>query len=180
MIRDLLVKQGKKGYRVVLWVMVVGMHLLYVWAYWANNQHAAEHKQAAKIWVKNYNQKCGKDIDEHYLNLVMLNLNAILVNVITGLLFGFNGNLNCKSVIPFMKGQWEFNKQRYGKLGGYFVFFLVQVVLFSIGFIVFSPVLLILGKTAITSFIYFNLAGLVSSYIYAKWTLRVSDRFLLI
>jgi hypothetical protein len=72
------------------------MHILYIWAYWANNQHAVEHKKAAKVWVKNYNKKCGKDIDEHYLNFVMLSLNAIIVNTITGLIFGFKGMLDSK------------------------------------------------------------------------------------
>lgn len=34
----------------------------------------------------------------------MLNLNAVIVNVITGLILGFNQMLKSKSVVPFMKG----------------------------------------------------------------------------
>lgn len=173
-IRDLLIKQGRKTYRTMLYVIIGSMHVLYIWAYWANNQHAIEHKKAAKVWVKNYNHKCGKDIDEHYLNLVMLNLNAILVNVITGLILGFNHMLTSKAVVPYMKGQWKFNTRNYpNKIVAYLIFFAVQAVLFSVGFIAFSPIVFVFGKNRISWFVYFNLAGLVSSYVYASWTLNV-------
>jgi hypothetical protein len=54
-IRDLLIKQRRSTYKYLLTAIIVGMHLLYIWAYWANHRKAHEHKKAAKIWVKNYN-----------------------------------------------------------------------------------------------------------------------------
>ena len=54
-IRDMMIKQGRKGYRVALFGLIIGMHVLYIWAYWANNQAAVRHKKAAKVWVQNYN-----------------------------------------------------------------------------------------------------------------------------
>jgi hypothetical protein len=73
-----------------------------------------------------------------------------------------------------MKGQWNFNGKKYpNRFVSYFLYFAVQAVLFSIGFIVFSPILVLFDKNSISTFAYFNLAGLVSSYIYASWTLDV-------
>lgn len=36
-IRDLLIKQGRKGHRIMLFGLIGAMHVLYIWAYWANN-----------------------------------------------------------------------------------------------------------------------------------------------
>ena len=107
----------------------------------------------------------------------MLNLNAILVNVITGLIFGFNNMLGSKSVVPYMKGNWKFNTKKYpNRFLGYAVYFFIQAALFSIGFIVFLPIIAVLGKNNVSSFAYFNLAALVSSYINASWSLNVLDK----
>lgn len=54
-IRDLLIKQGRKGHRMMLFGLIAGMHVLYICAYWANNQAAVRQKKAAKVWVQNYN-----------------------------------------------------------------------------------------------------------------------------
>jgi hypothetical protein len=96
LIRDLLIKQRRINYKIRLIAIIVSMHLLYIWAFWANNIKTVEQKKTSKIWVKNYNQKCGKDIDQYYLNFVMLILNSMLVNVITGLIFGFKNMLGSK------------------------------------------------------------------------------------
>jgi len=176
-IRDLLIKQRRKENKIILAVIIVSMHILYIWAYWANNQNTFKNKIAAKIWVKNYNTKCGKHIDEHYLNFIMLNLNAILVNVITGLILGFKDMLGSKSVVPYMKGNWMFNAKKYpNRFLAYIVYFFIQAVLFSIGFIVFLPIIAVFGKNNVSTFAYFNLAALVSSYIYASWSLNVLQK----
>jgi uncharacterized membrane protein len=75
-----------------------------------------------------------------------------------------------------MKGQWKFNTKKYNKVVAYLLFVGVQAGLFAIGFIVFSPILLILGKNTYTNFAYFNLSVLISSYMYSAWTLRVLSR----
>ncbi len=54
-IRDLLIKQRRRNYRLILFGLIAAMHALYIWAYWANNQAAVRHKKAAKVWVQNYN-----------------------------------------------------------------------------------------------------------------------------
>jgi hypothetical protein len=73
-----------------------------------------------------------------------------------------------------MKGQWKFNTTKYSnRFISYLVYLGVQVLLFSIGFIVFSPILLIFGKNSTTTFIYINLAILVSSYFFSSWTLNI-------
>jgi hypothetical protein len=53
-----------------------------------NIKKTKQNKKHAQLWLKNYNKKCGKDIDEEYLNNVMLTLNAFLTNFITGMIFG--------------------------------------------------------------------------------------------
>ncbi len=74
----------------------------------------------------------------------MLNLNAILVNILTGLILGFKNTLSIKNVILFMKGQWKFNEKTYPNiLLRYLVYIAVQAALFSIGFIVFAPIILV-------------------------------------
>lgn len=82
---------------------------MYICAYFVNDYKSKHHQKAAKVWVKNYNEKCGKDIDEHYLNFVMLNLNAVLTNVITGLILGFEGNLGLQQINLYLKGSWLLN-----------------------------------------------------------------------
>lgn len=172
-IGELLIRQSRRSYQYWLGGILVIMHGLYAWAYMANNRKAQEHKKAAKIWVKNYNSKCGKDIDEHYLNSVMLFLNAVLVNILTGLCFGFKNILKVKEAHSYLKGRWEINMSNYNKIVGYIIFIMIQAGLFSIGFIVFSPIPLLFGKDTVVNFIYFNLSCVISSYVFSAWSLPV-------
>ncbi len=89
----------------------------------------------------------------------MLNLNAVLVNIITGLTLGFNQMLKARSFVSFMKGQWKVSNIKYSKFVSYGIYFFIQVALFSIGFIVYSPIRSFC-KNSVSLFIYMNLSEL--------------------
>lgn len=57
----------------------------------------------------------------------------------------------------------------------YFLYFFLQVALFSIGLIVYSPILALFGKNSVSMFAYMNLSAITSSYIYTSWGLKVLE-----
>lgn len=104
----------------------------------------------------------------------MLNLNAALTNIITGIIFGFKNMLGLKNINHYMKGNWKLNTKKYKST---FVCYIMligsQALLFSIGFLCFLPLLLVLGKNNISNFLYMNASCLISSYIYSSWCFKV-------
>lgn len=110
----------------------------------------------------------------------MLFLNGVLVNVITGLIFGFRNMLKSNNVLAFLKGDWEFNDKKYGKILTYLMYIIIQALLFSVGFVIFSPILLLFGKGSTIMFLYSNLSAVISSYFFSAWTLPILTKLQLI
>lgn len=110
----------------------------------------------------------------------MLFLNGVLVNVITGLIFGFRNMLKSSNILAFLKGDWEFNDKKYGKILTYLLYIAIQALLFSVGFIIFSPILFLFGKGSTTMFLYSNLSAVISSYFFSAWTLPILTKLQLI
>jgi hypothetical protein len=47
------------------------------------------HKPIPASWIKNIRKKCNKEVDTNHLNFMMLMINSLLVNVSTGIAYGF-------------------------------------------------------------------------------------------
>lgn len=73
------------------WIkFIIVMHVLYILSFMINEADINPyHKPIPQLWIKNIRKKCNKEVDTNHLNFMMLMVNSILVNVSTGIGYGF-------------------------------------------------------------------------------------------
>jgi hypothetical protein len=100
---------------------------------------------------------------------VILLLNSVLVNAITGLSIGYSNLKKSTQGALYLSGKWRINTIKYSS-AAYIFWILVELALFASGFILLFPIFLTMGNNDLSKLIYLNLSVVLTSYIYSSKT----------
>ena len=167
--------------RAWIWTGVVSGYLLSLWAYYSNQGQIEAHQEDAGVWMRNFNQKCNRDIDEHYLNHMMLVLNCANVSNLSASLLGFRSMIRRPGAATFALGEWRINNKCLPhKWLSVAAFYLAGLALPAAGYLLTLLVPFFFGANPTTKLVQLNLAILLGSYSYSAYAYPIQRHFNLI
>lgn len=154
---------------------LAAMHLLTLAGYWMNEWKQKSHRQEARVWMANYKEKCGKTIDEQYLNLMMAALSSVVTSTCAGLIFGMRSLSAHPHFQLYASGLWKMNIFRYSAVVRYIFFYAIEGGLFLAGLLLMSP-LLLLGQGRTVMVVFANLGSMLGIYLLSAYSFRLQSK----
>lgn len=95
----------------------------------------------------------------------MFIVNAILVNLVTGIAFGYENLSKTELGKHYLSGKWQINEQKYELTKGYILFFAIECLCVLSG-LVMGAIIYFLIPHLTVAYITLSLGGFASGYIY--------------
>lgn len=130
-------------------------------------------------WLANISKKCIKDMNEAKLNQLMFIVNALIINVLTGLGMGYEQLFKNHLGVHYLTGRWSMNDRQFGWLRCRLWFLLIEVGCMLSG-LVFALVLFRLFPHFVFGYFGISCGGIISGYMYATRPIRLYQRYGLI
>ena len=101
-------------------ILIISLHVLSIIPF---VKHLNE--ELPETWLFNIHKKCFKDMNEVKLNQLMLTLNALILNLLTGLGLGYEQMVKAPMGALYLTGRWIINEEQYGKYYARFLYIAV-------------------------------------------------------
>ena len=144
-------------------VMIISLHILILIPFLMHMDEELPEKQ-----LENIHEKCLKSINEPRLNQLMLVLNALMVNVLTGVAMGYEQLVKSPIGAFYLSGRWRIDS-KYGKKLSKVLFFLVETGFLLSGLLV-AAVCFKLVPHFLVAYAGVSVGGIVSGYVYTTKT----------
>jgi hypothetical protein len=118
-------------------------------------------------------------MNEARLNQLMLTVNALIINVLTGLGLGYEQLVKSPIGAYYLTGRWVINREKYGEVFGWVLYILLEVWFMLCGLIL-AGILFKLHPTFVTGYIGLSIGGLVSGYIFTTRTAKYLHKYSII
>ncbi len=109
-------------------------------------------------------------MNEAKLNQLMLTVNALIINVLTGIGLGYEQLVKSPIGAFYLTGRWTVNREKYGQIAT--LYFIAIEVWFMISGFVFAGIIFKLFGGFVSGFIGFSIGGLISGYMFTTRTTK--------
>lgn len=118
-------------------------------------------------------------MNEVKLNQLMLTLNALILNLLTGLGLGYEQMVKAPMGALYLTGRWIIDQEYHGKYLSRFLYIVIEVFYMICGLIG-ALIIYRLHPTFVTAYISLSIGGIVSGYISTTRTYKVLSQYKII
>lgn len=130
-------------------------------------------------WLANIHKKCFKDMNEVKLNQLMLTLNALILNLLTGLGLGYEQMVKAPMGALYLTGRWIINQEHYGRYVSRALYIAIEVFYMICG-IIGAMIIYAAHTTFVTAYISLSIGGIVSGYMFTTRTFKILSQYKII
>lgn len=118
-------------------------------------------------------------MNEVKLNQLMLTVNTLMVNLLTGIALGYQQMVKSPIGALYLTGRWTINEKKYGKKFGRALYILVEISCLCVGF-VFAFFMFSIHSSFVSGFIGLSIGGIISGYMFTTRTCKYLKKYQII